>query len=269
MNLNTNPGKSISRNFLVFPILLIIVFFSDSCVSNKDAVYVQTEEGKAVKPDFQPYLRSVRTIQPTDELYIRVKSDDDLTNVSNTRDDYYLANVDITLLTYTVNEQGFIRFPSIGEIKLQNLSLDEAGKAMEKALIGFLSYPIVTVKFTLKNVTVLGEVNRPGRYSFDEQQINVFQALGYAGDISYYGNRKRVMLMREENNIITRNYIDLTNESLIESYYFYVKPDDVIYVEPLKRRRWGFEAFPWGIILSTLSTLVIVLTYLQLYGNNQ
>ncbi len=260
--------KSLIRYYWVLPMLLVALL-SDSCVSNKQSVYVQTQEGKAVKPDFQPYLKSTRTIQPDDELYIRVKSDDDLsTNVPVRSDDYYLANTDITLLTYTVNEQGFIRYPNIGEIKLQNLSLDEAGKAMEKALVGFLSYPTVTVKFTLKNVTVLGEVNRPGRYNFDEQQVNIFQALGYAGDISYYGNRKRVMLLREENNIITRNYIDLTNESLIESFYFYVKPDDVIYVEPLKRRGWGMQAFPFGVFISALSTLVIILTYMQLYGSN-
>ena len=72
----------------------------------------------------------------------------------------------------------------------------------------------------------------------------------------------------EENNIITRNYIDLTNESLIESFYFYVKPDDVIYVEPLKRRGWGMQAFPFGVFISALSTLVIILTYMQLYGSN-
>ncbi len=177
MNHLSDFHKSISRYFLIVPVLLITLVF-DSCVSNKQAVYVQTQDGKVVKPDFQPYLKSTRTIQPDDELYIRVKSDDDLNNnVSISRDDTYLANTDITLLTYTVNEQGFIRYPNIGEIKLHNLTLDEAGKAMEKALVGFLSYPTVTVKFTLKNVTVLGEVNNQAGTHLMKSRLIFFRPL--------------------------------------------------------------------------------------------
>ncbi len=260
------------NNRLNFSLILVIfiLILANSCVSIKQTAYVQPNKGETSRPDYQPYLKSVRTIKPGDELYIRVKSDDDVnTNVIINRDDNYLASTDLTLLTYTVNENGFIRYPNIGDVKLENMTLEEAGKLIEKKLVGFLSYPTVTVKFTLKNVTVLGEVNDPGRYYFDEQEINIFQALGYAGDIAYYGNRNKVMVMREENNIITKNYLDLTSESLIESYYFYIKPNDVIYVEPLKKRNWGMQEFPFGVVLSALSTLVIVLTYLQLYGQGQ
>jgi polysaccharide export outer membrane protein len=258
----------ISKLKLPAVFLMFIFMLFNACVSNKQAVYVQPKEGVASKPDFQPYLKTKRTIKPGDELYIRVKSDDDQTsNVTLYRDDAYLASTDITLLTYAVDEKGYLKYPNAGEIKVVNLTVEEAAKVLEKGLIGFLSNPSVTIKFTLKNVTVLGEVTRPGRYYFDEQEINIFQALGYAGDISYYGNRQRVMVMREDNNIITKNYLDLTNESLIESYYFYIKPNDVIYVEPLKKRKWGMQAFPFGVVLSTLSTLVIILTYVQLYGN--
>lgn len=254
---------------LKFPVVfLMFVIFFGSCVSNKESVYVQPDKAGAGRPDFQPYIKSKRTIKPGDELYIRVKSDEDETaNVNLYRDDAYLASTDITLLTYTVDEKGYLKYPNAGEIQVANLTVEQAAKMIEKGLIGFLTNPSVTVKFTLKNVTVLGEVARPGRYYFDEQEINIFQALGYAGDVTYYGNRQRVMVMREDNNIITKNYLDLTNESLIESYYFYIKPNDVIYVEPLKKRKWGMQAFPFSILLSTLSTLVIILTYVQLYGN--
>ena len=255
-------------NTLLLLITLPILFglFSTSCVSNKQAVYVQP--GEVTKPDFEAYATIERIIKPGDELFIRVKSDDEETNIFSTRNDEYFARTDVNLISYTVNEQGFIRFPVIGNIKLIGLTLDIAANAIERTLVGILSNPSVYVKFINKNVTVLGEVLRPGRYEFVDEQINIFQALGYAGDVSYYGNRKKIMLVREQDDLISKHYIDLTDESLIESYYFYIMPNDVIYVEPLKRRAWGFQNFPFGLLLSVLSTTVIVLTYMQLYGNN-
>ncbi len=131
-----------------------------------------------------------------------------------------------------------------------------------------ISNPSVNIKFVNKTVTVLGYVNNPGRYEFYDQRINIFQALGYARDVAEYGNREKVMLIREENNVITRNYIDLTDENLLASYYYYVKTNDVIYVEPLKRRHWGIDTFPFTLILTSISTFVLVMSYINLYSGS-
>ncbi|NOY38041.1 MAG: polysaccharide export protein [Chlorobi bacterium] len=212
-----------------FIILTGIFIYSISCVPNRKIVYVQS--GKDKKTEFEAIQKRPRIIQPGDELFIQINSEDEESNIFSTQTNNTVARGDITLVSYLVNEEGFIRLPPLGNLRLKDLTLDEAASVIEKALIGMIASPSVSVKFVNKTVTVLGEVNNPGRYEFYNQRINIFQALGYAGDISTYGNRKKVMLIREENNIITREYIDLTDENLLESYGYYVKPNDVIYVD--------------------------------------
>ena len=247
----------------LFILLAVFVFSSVSCVTNRQAIYIQP--GKEQKVDFEVVIKEPRKIQPGDELYITVGTEDVEENVFTTISSNRMALNDVTLISYTVNEKGYIRFPVIKYIKLGGLTLDEAENAMEKALTGFIGTPSVTVKFVNKNVTLLGFVNNPGRYQFPDTRINIFQALGYAGDISTYGNRKKIMLVREENNIITRRYLDLTDENLLTSDYYYIKPNDVIYVEPLKRRHLGMDTFPYGLVLSIISTTILVLSYLNIY----
>jgi len=240
-----------------------ILFFSVSCVTNKQAVYVQP--GKENKVDFNTIQKKPRTIQPGDELYIRIKSEDEESNIFKQSVEDYVVREDITLVSYLVNEDGYIRLPPIGNLRLAGLTLNEAANVTEKSLVGMIATPSVTIKFVNKTVTVLGEVTNPGRYLFHDQRINIFQALGYAGDISTYGNRKKVMILREENNVITRRYVDLTNENFLGSKNFYIKPNDVIYVEPLKRRHLGLNTFPFSLVLSAASTVILVLSYLHLY----
>lgn len=239
-----------------------------SCVTNRRTVYTQKRDTSAEDPTF--FSASVRDnwlIKPGDELYLRVSSFDEATNFfSQTRDDI-IGRTEVTLISYTVNEDGYVRLPYIGDINVVNLTLDEAADRIKEALEGYLNEPSVILKFVNKHITVLGEVTRPGRYSFADVNLSIFQALGLAGDITYYGNRNKVMLIREENQVITRNYIDLTDESLFSSYYYFVKPNDVIYVEPLKRRRWGFQDFPFELILSSITTFLLILNYITLSGN--
>ena len=256
-----NPLFSDKTGLFFFGILLL--GFISSCVSNKQAVYVQP--GKEKKIDFEAVLKEPRKIKLGDELYIRVNSEREETNMFSEWDNNTMAQQNITLASYRVDKDGSIRFPLVGKIRVQGLSLEEAANVIEKSLIGIITRPIVTIHFVNNTVTVLGEVNAPGRYDFNEQKINIFQALGYAGDIAYFGNRKHVMLVREENGIIQRHYFDLTDENLLESDYFFVLPNDVIYVEPLKRRNWGFETFPWGITMGIISTTLVILTFI----NNQ
>ncbi len=255
--LNIYLKKTEFLRFILFFIFLSAMF---SCVSNKEALYVQPKDNKV---NFDAYLKAANTIKIGDELYIRVNSEKEETNIFSQWGDNTMAQRDITLASYQVNQEGSIRFPLIGYVQLKGLSLDEASSVIEKALIGMINNPVVTVRFVNKTVTVLGEVNAPGRYDFPDQNINIFQALGYAGDIAYYGNRKHVMIIRKTNNTIERHFIDLTDEHLLESGFYYILPGDILYVEPLKRKRWGFQAFPWGIAMGIVSTTLVILTYLH------
>lgn len=135
---------------------------------------------------------------------------------------------------YLVTVDGTIILPILGKIKVQDLTLLELENELVKRLIegNHLSNPIVTVRLTNAKFTVLGEVRNPGTYTFNEQNISILQALGYAGDLTIHGKRQDLLIIREENNKKTYKTIDLTSKKWFNSPYYYIKPNDVIYVNP-------------------------------------
>ena len=135
---------------------------------------------------------------------------------------------------YLVNTDGMITMPILGKIKAQNLTLIELENFLVKKLKdeNHLSDPIVTARILNAKFTILGEVNKPGTYNFNEENISILQALGYAGDLTINGKRNNVLIIREENNIKTYATLDLTSKKWFDSPYYYIKPNDVIYVNP-------------------------------------
>jgi len=172
---------------------------------------------------------------------------------------------DPSLSSYTVEINGTVFLPMIGSIYVEGFTLEEAGKKIQEMYRGYLNQPAVNVRYVDKNVTVLGEVTNPGVYTFTKREIPIFEALGYASDISIYGNRNRVMIIREEENVVYRHRIDLTEPGVQSSKYYNIRPNDIIYVEPLKRRVWGFETVPIGLILTTVTTTIAVLAIIRTY----
>ena len=147
----------------------------------------------------------------------------------------YNANQNTSTFTgYLVTVDGTIILPILGKIKVQDLTLLELENELVKRLIegNHLSNPIVTVRLTNAKFTVLGEVRNPGTYTFNEQNISILQALGYAGDLTIHGKRQDLLIIREENNKKTYKTIDLTSKKWFNSPYYYIKPNDVIYVNP-------------------------------------
>ena len=251
------------NNRLLFLLLLLTVTGS-SCVTNKELIYVQPDKKKDLRKEAFPLDRmEVNLIQPGDELYIRVTSFDETSNFFNlTSRDMYIRE-DVTLISYTVNEEGIVHLPYLGRVSLMNKTLDEASDFIEKELQGYLNQPTVTIKFVNKKVTVLGEVLRPGVYDFYDKRINIFQAIGYAGDITRFGNRKMVLVLREENNAVSKTYLDLLDDDIFSSYYYFIKPNDIIYVQPLRKQIWGIREVPYSLIISTITTALLIMNFLR------
>ena len=111
--------------------------------------------------------------------------------------------LDINIVSYTVNQDGYIVFPFVGEINVQGLKLQEARQKIEAEVGQYLPNISITVKFVNNTVAILGEVTRPGEYVFYRDQITIFQALSLAGDFRDYGDKKNVILIREIKNKIT------------------------------------------------------------------
>ena len=239
--------------------ILIILFLAIGCVAHKKTIYIQDDGKKLPLKEFQIDREITETIQPGDELYITVSTSDERpTNFSQVE----TFGMDVTLRSYTVGDDGYIRFPYLGEVNVLGKTLVEVSDEIEEALGSYITTPSVLVRFVNKKITVIGEVGVPGVYNFYDKNINVFQAIAHAGDIGMFGNRKHVVLIREEDGKITKHRIDLTDESILISSLYIVKPDDIIYVEPLRIKRWGFETFPYGLILTIFNTTLILYTFM-------
>lgn len=246
-------------------IALVMVFLA-SCVSNKKVVLVQNVGNGSVEEINNMYFVEEpvdNTIRQGDELYMKISSADETETVFDRSTDERIY--DPALLSYTVDDDGYIKLPYVDKVKVAGLLLGEAADKIEKELDQYLRIPSVFVRFVNNKVTILGEVNRPGVYVFNYKSVNILQAIGYANDVSNFGNRQKVLIIREEGDHRSKYMIDLTSTSLLSSPYYMVKSNDVIYIEPLKRKKWGMSEFPWDLLLSTVSLSIVVLTFMVTY----
>lgn len=138
---------------------------------------------------------------------------------------------------YLVDKDGFIDFPVLGRICIGGLTKVEAKEKLINELQEYLKEPIVNIRYLNYKVTVIGEVNRPSTFTIPSEKINILEALGMAGDMTAYGKRENVLIIREEAGVRKMTRLNLNNTELVNSPYFYLQQNDVVYVEPHKTRR--------------------------------
>ena len=194
--------------------LLIIVtsIILVSCVPNRKVVYVQDSNDLSQQQVDNMYFIDEPlddVIRQGDELYIKVTSADE--TQTNFNQDGQSISRDPSLLSYTVDDVGSIKLPYINRVKLSGLTLVEASDLIEAGLSQYLLYPSVFIRFVNNKVTLLGEVNSPGVYVFNYKSVNILQAIGYASDIATFGNREKVLIVREEGGFRSKQIIDLTS----------------------------------------------------------
>mgnify|MGYP006283738755 FL=1 len=245
-------------------VIFVFVILGTSCIPLERLAYVQTEKEIMQEKGEDLYFFGEtpdNTIRPGDELYIRVtSSDEDPTSFPDRGNNQVY---DPSLLSYTVDEQGYIKLPYINRVRVSDLTLPAASDSIEAELSQYLYFPSVFIKFVNNKVTILGEVNEPGVYIFNYKNINILQAIGYANDVTEWGNRRKVLLIREDGSRKLKKYIDLTDDDLLVSEYYFIKSNDIIYVEPLKRKKWGMNVVPYNLILSVISTGIVIMTFIN------
>ena len=143
-----------------------------------------------------------------------------------------------TLQQYLVNDDGSIDFPVLGRLQIGGLTKREAENMIREKLGGYLKeIPIVTVRMTNYNISVLGEVARPGMFTINDEKVNIFEALALAGDLTIWGRRDNVKLIRDDaagqREVITLN---LNNTDIVRSPYYYLQQDDILYITPNKSK---------------------------------
>lgn len=204
-------------------------------------------------------------VQPGDNLYIKVSSfDEKTTMLFNSSDNRYGQNtndIGVYLSSYAVAEDGSIDFPLTGKIQVQNLSIEEVKAEINKVLDEYLKENMIIVKLINFNVTLLGEVKNPGQYKVYQDKINLFEAIAMANDLGDFANRRKVKLIRQSKKGSSIHMLNLTDQNILESDYFYLMPNDIIYVEPLRGKQFTFANFPYSVIFSGISTLILLLNF--------
>lgn len=240
----------------------VILLIGTSCGGTRNITYLSNLGNSSESITDVIQQRDI-IIQPDDLIGITVSS------LSVESNQIFNANIGLGAegaTGYLVNENGFIDFPLIGEVHLAGLSKWEATKVLTEKLDEHVKRPIVGVRFLNFKVTVLGEVNRPSSYPITSDNINVLEALGMAGDLTVYGKRENVLLLREMDKKRITVRLNLNDKEILNSPYFYLQQNDILYVEPdearaaqtnVKRSRVQFGV---SMAVSIISIVTLVLT---------
>lgn len=255
-------------------LIIVTVMLFVACGSKKNIAYLQNSD--SVDLSMSQYLYDAK-ILPKDVITITVNTVDPKAsehfNLTAQAVNNLSANVttQLTLLPYLVDNDGCIEYPVLGRLKVGGLTKSECEKMIHDKLLPYLNAaenPVVTVRLTNYKISVLGEVNRPGMFTVSNEKINILEALAQAGDLTIYGVRERVKLIREDaqgkKDIYTLN---LNDANLINSPYYYLQQNDIVYVEPNKVKAQnstiGSMTTLWlsatGILVSVASLLVNIL----------
>jgi len=246
-------------------LFLYVLFLSclSSCVTTKQMTYFQGEPiGKSdiYKLNNEPYR-----LQVNDILYIDIKAENSdivsLFKSSGSNSNSQNKGEGLYFSGYTVDRHGNIRIPYIGDLNVLGYTENEVRLKIESELGKFLKNPdlvFVTVKLAGIRFIVTGEVGSPGTINLAQNQVSIIDAIANAGEITQLGNREDVTLIRKTLDGVKKYKINLTNIDVFESENFYIQPNDIIYVAPLKQKAWGTGTTG----LQTFSTVVTVLSFL-------
>jgi len=223
-----------------FTAALLLLLNMTSCISHQKLLNFNEGKEFSSLPDTIP-VAAPMTIQPNDEIVVLIQTYDpiatakfNLGQTTNALGPTQASNA-TTGVTYTVDANGEITMPEIGKIKLAGLGTIQAGDLIKEKLKDLLKEPVVFVNFKQFRYTVFGEVKGPGTH-FLENKMNILDAIASSGDVTDYANRSNILIIREEKGERSFGRINLHDRQVFKSPYFYLKPNDVIYVEPLKEK---------------------------------
>lgn len=248
---------------------LFCLTFLFSCVSNKRTVYLQ---GSTSKEIYNLQHKTFKT-QVNDALLINVTSrDKELTEFFNSLSPSGQSaggngqNINPYLTGYRIDPHGNIRLPYIGQMNVLGYTMDEIRIKVEKELAKHIQNPIdfyVEVKNAGIKYTIIGEIGMPGTNTLLQYEANIIDAIANSGDITQYGNRTNVEIIRQEESGLKKYEIDLTNINSFNSDVFLIKNNDIINVKPIKQKPIGIGTTGLSVFNTILSTFtVIVTTYL-------
>jgi len=273
-----NLSEMILKKYFIYGFFVVAL---SSCGTRQEINYMKDIESIALDNSIK---NSRSTLQPGDQLIITVTAKDldvvkpfnqtyssssTITQYSNPSSNSLPQQIPVSGPTYSVDTDYNIVFPQIGKVSVKGENVESFRVKLEGLISQYVKEPVVDAKLINFRVSVVGEVTRPGTYVVPDGTTTVFGALGLAGDLTPFGVRTNVLVLRSVDGVITQNRIDLTSAQFINSPYYYLKQNDVIYVQPNSNREKAARVDPnTGLYISVASVLAsLVIGVLALVKN--
>src|SRR4030095_11519815 len=240
-------------------ILCITAMLAISCGSQKKIAYFQDAKDSSTSGKLPEFIL---TIAPHDILSIQVftVNTEAFPGTASTVEKQVIDNRSPYEKGFIVDQYGNVELPLVGKIILAGLNMTDARDTLVKRFQYFMDDPVVMLKKLSFKITVLGEVARPGLYYVENEKITFLEALGLAGDLTIFGDRKDVQLIRQTKDGYKEILIDMTTKAPLNSEVAYLYPDDVIYVKPIGRKAASTITPSVLIVTSILTTFALVIT---------
>lgn len=268
--LRTKTSFALRFSFLFRALaFLAATFLLDSCVSNRRLVYLQEKDSLApvVADGMQEYTASIQNyrLQHGDVLNIRVMGQDPVSvqpfNIDNmtTNVQMQVNNTQLYISGYTVDQAGNIVFPLLGDVNVGGKTIAEVSAMLSEKIDKYASNALVKVKLVSFKVTILGEVRNPGVHYVYNDRATLLEVLGFAGDLTDLGNRRTVKLIRTNGNNVRVFTLDLTDRRLIRGNHYFLLPNDVLYVEPVKAKNFRLNLPAISLMISSITTILVII----------
>ena len=252
-------------SFLRATVILFLFILLQSCASRKTVAYLQdinNNSSSITEASFEPILKK------DDLLSIIVSANDPeityMFNIPQIQGSYKVNENQDGIKTYLVDSKGEIEFPVIGRIALAGLTITLAVDLLIEKIKPYITNPTINLRILNFKISVLGEVNRAGSFTINSERITLLESIANAGDLTIYGRRDNILVIREKDGKKSYNRLDITKSDFVNSEFYYLTQNDVVIVEPNKTRvnssAFGPNVSATISALSVLATIIILIT---------
>ena len=238
-------------------LLLLTIFILSSCITNRDLEYVRShKEIKKVNTNKLTYRLQVGDLLSV-QISTVTEQQHDFFNKEQASNSQLIAQ-NPYLYGYLIKNDGFLHLPSLGLVKAEGFTLSELENIIKQIAVFYFEQPVVKLNIINFEISVLGEVNSPGIYKIVDPETNILYALSLAGDMTQFGNRKKVKIIRNDNEFHRVFYVNLTDVNVLNNPDFILQSHDIIYVAPLRKQFYAFNNIT-NVVSMTLSAITLYL----------
>ncbi len=246
--------------------VLFLMGTTTSCISRKKLTYLQTPTEVSDSMVFQ-LKRSDYKLQINDIVNIDIRSINPEASAlfnpgGDVRQNLVAGDIIFYLQGYSVDNEGYIEIPVVGRVYVVGKTIKELKETLDQKLTEYFQENSVSTRVQLAGIrfSVIGDINRPGKYVVYQNQAHIFDALALSGDISIVGDRRQVQIIRQYPEGLKLYEVDLTDVNALSDPRFFIQPNDIINVKPMRVKTWGIGTTGWQTISLSLATLASALT---------